>query len=58
MGRTGHSLDDEFPSEGGRRSPRRVDPMVGRKAGWPLGKMIVVVVAVVVNGGDSTSSYS
>ena len=45
MGRTASSLDGRFPPQGGGRSPRRVDPMVGRKTEWPLGKMIVVVVA-------------
>ena len=46
MGRTGGSLDRTFPPQGGGRSPRRVDPLVGSKAGRPLGEMIVVVVGV------------
>ena len=32
------------PPQGGGRSPRRVDPLVGRTAERPLGKMVVVVV--------------
>ena len=46
MGRTGGSLDYAFPPQGGGRSPRRVDLLVGSKAGRPLGEMIVVVVVV------------
>ena len=37
-----------FPPQGGGRSPRRVDPVVGRKAERPLGKVVVVVVIIVV----------
>ena len=57
MGRTGSSLDDEFPPQGGGRSPRRVDPMVGRKTGWPLDKMIVAVVVDVVVGSTVSCGF-
>ena len=44
MGRTGSSLDNRFPPQGGGRSPRRVNPFVGRKTERPLCKVVVVVV--------------
>ena len=43
MGRTGGSLDCAFPPQGGGRSPRRVDPLVGSKTERPLEVVIVVV---------------
>ena len=48
MGRTGGFLDCTFPPQGGGRSPRRVDLLVGSKTERPLEVMIVVVVVVVV----------
>ena len=39
---------DIFPPQGGGRSPRRVDPQVGRNTERPLGVVIVVVVVVAV----------
>ena len=51
MGKTGGSLECAFPPQGGGRSPRRVDPLVGSKTERPLEIVIVVVVVVVVVGG-------
>ena len=51
MGRTGDSLDDQLPPRSGGGSPRREDLLVGRKAGWPLDNMVVVVVVVVHGAG-------
>ena len=48
MGRTGGSLDCAFPPQGGGRSRRRVDPLVGSKTERPLEVVIVVVVVVAV----------
>ena len=48
MGKAGGSLECAFPPQGGGRSPRRVDPLVGRTAERPLGKIVVVVVVDVV----------
>ena len=35
MGRTGHSLDDQFPPRSGGRAHHREDLRVGRKRGGP-----------------------
>ena len=48
MGRTGGSLDCAFPPQGGGRSRRRVDPLVGSKTERPLEVVIVLAVVGVV----------
>ena len=45
MGRTGDSLEDEFPPRSGGRTPRREEPVVGRIAPRTWFMMVVVVVA-------------
>ena len=48
MGRAGDSSDHAFPPRSGGRTPRRDDPLVGRKRDGPWVEMVVVVVVVVV----------
>ena len=48
MGRTGDSLDDEFPPRIGGKKPSPRGAPCREEAGWPWVKMIDVVVVVVV----------
>ena len=48
MGKAGGSLECAFPRQGGGRSPRREDPLVGSKTERPLDVVIVVAAVVVV----------
>ena len=44
MGRTGDSLDDEFPPEVEGRSPLREDPLVGRTRGGPWIRWLLLLL--------------
>ena len=43
MGRTGDSLVQEFPPRSGGRTPRRHDPLVGRKRGDPRVRWLLLL---------------
>ena len=47
MGRTGDSLDDVFPRRIGGKKPSPRGAPCREGAGWPLDKIIVVVVVFV-----------
>ena len=44
MGRAGDSFDDEFPQRSGARTPRRHDPLVGRKRGGPWVRWLLLLL--------------
>ena len=46
MGRTGDPLDDEFPPRIGGKKPSPRGAPCREEAGWPMVKMIVVVVVL------------
>ena len=48
MGRTGDSLDDEFPPRIGGKKPSPRGAPCREEAGWPWVKMIVVTVVIAV----------
>ena len=48
MGRAGDSLDDELPPRIGGKKPSPRGAPCREEAGWPLDKIIVVVVVYVV----------
>ena len=47
MGRTGGSSQHHFPPRSGGGSRNGCELVVGKKTGWPVGEMIVVVIGVV-----------
>ena len=48
MGRTGDSLDDEFPPRIGGKKPSPRGSPCREETGWPLGEMIVVIAIVII----------
>ena len=66
MGRAGDSFNDEFPPRSGGRTPRRDDPLVGRKRGGPWVRWLLLLlnlnislrIIIVEPGGPRTAIFA